>query len=152
MKKHFSDYYTIFLFLCGLSALKLNEAYQLVYSKLTPNDIVPVLRCMYEIDHMVLQALQLSVKPFALNMAYNILVPYDCLCVSHVISYCPVTQLNMENCMIENKGAEALVKHCHNKKTANQILESVDLSKNNLTALGMTHVAKMVRKSKNAII
>ena len=54
----------------------------------------------------------------------------------------------MENCMIQDKGAEALVNHHHSKKTNNPILKSVDLSKNNLTAVGMRQVVKLFRKSK----
>ena len=145
MNKHFNDYPNIFLFLCGISALNSNEMHQLLYSKLTSDDVVPAMRCMYETDKIALHS---SVEPFALNLAFNILTSYDCMCVCHVISCCPVLQLNMENCMIQDKGAEALVNHHHNKKTNNAILKSVDLSKNNLTAVGMRQVVKLFRKSK----
>ena len=145
MNKHFNDYPTVFLFLCGISALDSNGMHQLLYSKLATDDVVPAMRCMYETDDVALQS---SVVPFELNLAFNILAPYDCMCVCHVLACFPVSELNMESCMIEDKGAEALVKHRHDKKTSNLILKSVDLSKNNLTAVGMLHVVKLVRKSK----
>lgn len=150
LNKYFDDYPTIFLFLCGLSASDLNDGlHQLVYSRLiSSDDVIPTVRCMYETNHnMVFES---SLKPFTLNMAYNSLVPYDCMCVCHVLSSCPVSQLKMEKCMIEDKGAEALVRYCHSKLAASnhQILELVDISENNLSAIGMTHVVKMMSKSK----
>ena len=41
----------------------------------------------------------------------NTLLPYDCECVSHVLSCYSVIALKMFGCHIGNKGAELLVKH-----------------------------------------
>ena len=80
-------------------------------------------------------------------MTRNTLLPYDCLCVSNVLSCYPVSQLMMSGCDIGNKGAELLVKHYPNKNTTSQLLEKLDLRGNDLTSEGMEHVMKIVRTS-----
>ena len=75
------------------------------------------------------------------------LLPYNCLCVSNVLSCYPVSQLKMNVCGIGNKGAELLVKHYPDKNTSGQLMEELDLSHNNLTSEGIVHVMKIVRTS-----
>ena len=88
-----------------------------------------------------------SVSPFTLDMTFNTLLPYDCLCLSNVLSCYPVSQLKMGVCHIGNKGAELLVKHYPSKNTTSQLLEELDLCYNDLTSEGMEHVMKIVRTS-----
>jgi len=87
-----------------------------------------------------------SVSPFILNMSGNLL-PYDYVCLSNVLSWCPVSRLMMDGCMIGNKGAKLLVKHYPNKNTTGQLLEELNLINNQLTSEGMVDVMKIVRIS-----
>jgi len=88
-----------------------------------------------------------SVSPFTFDMSGNSLLPYDCVCVSNVLSCYPILKLMMFGCMIGNKGTELLVKHYPNKNTTGQLLEELDLSYNQLTSKGMVDVMKIVRTS-----
>ena len=145
MNKHFRDFSNIFIFLCGLTGLECNEMYQLVYSKLMSEnhydsnpDVVSAVRCLYESECSVQ-----STVPFTLNMNYNRILPYDSYCISYLISHYPVSQLIMERCHMGDTGAEALAKHYNNS----QLLEVLDLTGNDLTAVGMVRVMKMVKTS-----
>ena len=88
-----------------------------------------------------------SVSPFTLNISSRTLLPYNCLCVSSVLSCYPVLQLKMFDCSIGNKGAELLVKHYPIKNTSGQLLKELDLNVNNLISEGIVDVMKIVRKS-----
>ena len=152
MNKHFHIFPNVFIFLCGLTALKCNEMYHFVYSKMMQNnphsivhssnpDVVPAVRCIYESNCTVQSAV-----PFTLDMSNNPLTLYDCFCVSHVMSHYPVTQLNMQGCYIDDAGAEALAKN-YSKEKANVhicLLERLVLRVNDLTAVGIEHVMKIV--------
>ena len=146
MKEHFHDFSNIFIFLCGLTRLECrNEMYQIVYSKLMSEDdfssnpdVVPAVRCLYESEFPVQ-----STVPFTLNMHQNHVLPYDSYCVSHLISHYPVSQLLMKWCHMADTGAEMLAKHYNNS----QSLEVLDFTRNDLTAVGMVHVMKMVKTS-----
>ena len=146
MNKHFHDFNNVFIFLCGLRKLQCNEMYQIVYSNLMSEDgyngnpnVVPAVRCLYESE-----CPKQSTVPFTLNMLGNHVQPYDCYCVSYLISYYPVSQLIMVECHMGDTGAEALAKHY---SSTNQLLEVLDFTENNLTAVGMVHVMKMVKTS-----
>ena len=144
MNEHFHDFSNVFIFLCGLTRLECNEMYQTVYSKLMSEsrysnpDVVPAVRCLYESECSVQ-----STVPFTLNMRDNHILPYDSYCVSFLISHYPVSQLNMRWCHMGDSGAEVLTKHYNNS----QLLEVFDFTGNNLTAVGMVHVMKMVKTS-----
>ena len=146
MNKHFHDFSNVFIFLCGLRKLQCNEMYQIVYSNLMSEDhyfsnpnVVPAVRCLYESE-----CPKQSTVPFTLNMNDNHVQPYDCYCVSYLISHYPVSQLNMGRCGMGDTGAEVLAKHY---SSTNQLLEVLDFTKNDLTAVGMVHVMKMVKTS-----
>ena len=143
MNEHFHDFPNVFTFLCGLTRLQCNEMYQLIYSKLMSSDnVVLAVRCMYESNRPVQSAV-----PFTLNMTDNRVVPYDCYCVSYMISRYPVSQLKMERCVLGDAGAEMLTKqHCDVSTTA-QFLKLLGLQSNNLTGIGMVHVMKIVMTS-----
>ena len=153
LREHFGEYPNVFTYVCGLTRIASSEMFQFIYSKLTSPgefwkgdpDVITAMRCINE-NKQSNGPLQ-SISPFTLNMNYNTLLPYDCLCLSNVLSCYPVSQLMMMGCSIGNKGAELLVKHHPNKNTTSQLLEELDLSVNDLTSEGVEHVMKIVRTS-----
>ena len=147
LREHFYEYPNVFTFACGLTELASSEMFQFIYSKLTSygGNVITAMRCINESKQS--SGPHQSVSPFTLNMTWNTLLPYDCLCVSNVLSCYPVSQLKMWGCSIGNKGAELLVKHYPNKNTTSQLLEELDLGHNDLTSEGMEHVMKIVRTS-----
>ena len=153
MNEHFHNFPNVFIFLCGLTELKCNEMYHIVYSKTISNnpddifhssnpDVVPAVRSLYESKCIVQSAV-----PFTLDMSDNHLVLFDCFCVSHVISNYAVTQLKLEGCQIGDTGAEVLAKDYSNEKATAHLLELLNLSWNGLTAVGMEHIMKIVMTS-----
>ena len=147
LREHFREYPNVFTFVCGLTGLASSEMFQLIYSKLMSGDpdVVTAMRCINESKQS--SGPHQSVSPFTLNMTRNRLLPYDCVCLSNVLSCYAVLQLKMDGCSIGNKGAELLVKHYPNKNTTGQLLEELDLSGNDLTSEGMEYVMKIVRTS-----
>jgi len=153
LMKHFDEYPNLFTFVCGLTGLASSEMFQFIYSQLkssrywfedAPNVII-AMRCISESKKS--NGPDQSDSPFILNMSMNSLLPYDCVCLSNVLSCCPVSKLMVESCMISNKGAELLVKHYPNKNTTGQLLEELNLRSNQLTSEGMVDVMKIVRTS-----
>ena len=143
VNEHFHDFPNVFTFLCGLTRLQCNEMYQMMYSKLmSRDDVVLAVRCMYESNCPVQSAV-----PFTLDMSGNDVVPYDCYCVSYMISYYPVSQVKMDTCFMGDNGVEMLAKHYSSEKVSDPILELLDLRNNHLTAVGMDHVMKIVMTS-----
>ena len=153
LREHFHEYPNVFTYVCGLTRLVYSEMFQFIYSKLTScgrlwrgnSDVITAMRCINESKQS--SGPHQSVSPFTLNMNFNTLLPYDCLCLSNVLSCYPVSQLKMEACHIGNKGAELLVKHYPNKNTTSQLLEELNLMSNDFTSEGMEHVMKIVRTS-----
>ena len=153
LREHLHEYPNVFIFVCGLTGLASSEMFQFIYSKLTSpgkpwrgdRDVITAMRCINEIKQS--SGPHQSVSPFILDMTMNTLLPYDCLCLSNVLSCYPVSQLKMRSCSIGDKGAELLVKHYPNKNTTSQLLEELDLTGNYLTSEGMEHVMKIVRTS-----
>ena len=143
LREHFDEYPNVFTFVCGLAS---SEMFQFIYFKLTSSeDVITAMRCINESKQS--SGPHQSVSPFTLNVNWNTLLPYDCVCLSNVLSCHAVSQLNMIGCSIGDKGAELLVKHYPNKNTTSQLLEELDLSHNDLTSEGMEHVMKIVRTS-----
>ena len=144
VNEHFHDFPNVFAFLCGLTRLQCNEMYQMMYSKLLSlDDVVLSVRCMYESNCPVQ-----STAPFTLDMSENDVVPYDCYCVSYMISHYPVSQLKMAVCTIGDNGLEMLAKHYSSEKVSDPLLELLDLHLNSITAVGMNHVMNIVMTSK----
>ena len=149
INEYFYDFSNVFIFLCGLTELKCNEMYHFVYSTMirigpysSTLDVVLAVRCIYESNCTVQSAV-----PFTLDMSLNHLVLFDCFCISHVMSRYPVTKLKLEDCHIGDTGAEVLAKDYYNEKATAHLLEVLNLSNNNLTAVGMDHVMKIVMTS-----
>ena len=147
LREHFDQYPNVFSFVCGLTKLASSAMFQFIYSKLMPcsDDVITAMRCINECKQS--SGLHQSVSPFTLNMAGITLLPYDCVCASNVLSCYPVSQLMINYCNFDNKGAELLVKHYPNKNITSQLLEELDLKDNDLTSEGMEHVMKIVRTS-----
>ena len=144
LREHFHEYPNVFTYVCGLTRLVSSEMFQFIYSKLMSwDDVITAMRCINESKQS--SGPHQSISPFTLNM--DTLLPYDCLCLSNVLSCFPVSQLMMGSCSIGNKGAELLVKHYPNKNITGQLLEELDLSDNDLTSEGIEHVMKIVRTS-----
>ena len=152
LREHFDEYPNVFTFVCGLTGLASSEMFHFINSMLTlpvciggdPKVIIAT-SCIHESKQSSIP--DQSVSPFTLNMNWRTLLPYNCLCVSNVLSCYPVSQLMMFCCSIGNKGAELLVKHYPNKNTTGQLLEELDLSSNDLTSEGIVHVMKIMRTS-----
>ena len=151
LSEHFREYPYVMMFLCGLTGLASNEIFKFVCSELLTNkpllqnNVITALRCVYESNKSDLSHLT---SPFTVQMSMNALLPYDCLCLSWLLSCYPVSQLKMFSCHIEDTGAELLVRHYPNKNTTGQLLEEVNLMDNNLTIAGLKKVMKIVRASK----
>jgi len=88
------------------------------------------------------------VTPIRLVMINISLLPYDIVCISHVMSCYPVYELDMLFCHIGDKGAKLLVKYYPNKNSTGQLLEKLNLSYNDLTIDGLVHIMKIVKTSK----
>ena len=117
-----------------------------MFSKLSEhNDVVTAVKCLYESQQT---SPPQPVTPIRLDMSYNSLLSYDIVCISHVMSYYPVCELNMSGCHIGDKGAELLVKYYPNKNSTTQLLEELSLSYNHLTINGLVHIMKIVKTSK----
>ena len=153
LEKCFSDFPYVFIFLCGLSGLVSTEMFQFVYSKLMsdnvsfwpPNsDIVTAVRCIYESKQSSLNHSTL-VRPFILNCRSNTLLPYDCLCISYLLSCFPVIQLLMWNCKIGDKGAEMLIKHYPSKNFTGQLLEVLEVEFNGHTIAGLQIIMEILK-------
>ena len=152
LSEYFRDYPNVMMFLCGLTGLASNEMFKFVRSKLSSSKadgftgdpyVVTAVRCVYESNHS-----DPSHSPFTLEMSYNTLLPYDCLCLSWLLSCYPVSQLKMNRCHIGDTGAKLLMRHYLNKNTTSQLLEVLELWDNDLTIAGLEDVMKIVRISK----
>ena len=145
LEEHFDEYPNVFTYVCGLTGLQSSEMFQFICSNFmsySKDTAITAMRCINESKQS-----SGSISPFTLDIYRNTLLPYDCLCLSNVLSCYPVSQLQMLGCHIGNKGAELLVKHYPNKNTTGQLLEELDLRHNDLTSEGMEHVMKIVRTS-----
>ena len=155
LREHFDEYPNVFTFVCGLTGLASSEMFQFIYSMLTlPGEllfgdpkVIIATSCIHESKQSSIP--DQSVSPFTLKMTSRTLLPYNCLCVSSVLSCYPVSLLKMWGCSIGNKEAELLVKHYPNKYTTGQLLEELHLNGNDLTSEGIVHVMKIVRTSES---
>ena len=149
LSEHFIDYPNVMIFLCGLTRLASNEMIEFVHSDLNPVDrqcFTTVIRCIYESNHSDPLATQATAP---LNVkSYGTLLPYDCLCLSWLLSCYPVSELDIQHCQIGDIGAKLLVRHYPNKNTTGQLLEVLNIWYNDLTIAGLKDVMKIVRTSK----
>ena len=147
MNDHFDSYPNVFIFLCGLTRLECNEMYQIVYSKLIRSsnvsnlDVISAVRSLYEG-----QSTSQSTVPFTFYLSKNRLTLYDCYCASHVISHYPVLEVNMGWCHMDDTKIAILAKQYSDSRSS-QIMEVLNFAGNDLTAVGMVDVMKMVKTS-----
>ena len=143
LSEHFRDYPNVFIFLCGVTGSVSSEMIQFVFSG-EYSDCITAVKCLYESQQT--SPLQ-PVTPIRLEIRGSLL-PYDIVCISHVMSYYPVSELHILECQIGDKEAELLVKHYSNKNATP--LEVLHLRHNNdLTSDGLVHIMKIVKTSKS---
>ena len=144
--EYFQVYPNVMIFLCGLTGLESDRMFEFLYTALSSGgqDVITAVRCIYESSHIYLSHNLLTLK-----MSFNTsLLPYDCLCLSWLLSYYPVSQLKMRECHIEDSGAKLLVRHYPDKCNTGQLLEVLDLYVNEITVVGLKDMIKIVRTSK----
>ena len=148
LEKHFIRYPNVVTFVCGLIGLASREIFWFISSRLRcyVSEVITAMRCINESKQSSTSHQLFS--PLKLSISYPLL-PYDCLCLSNILSCYPVTELYMWNCSIGNKGAEMFMKHYTNKTTTCQLLEKLNLSHNELTSEGMEHMMNIVKTSKH---
>ena len=155
LSKHFLDYIypNVFIFWGGVTGLVSSEMHQFVLSRLSTfyGSDRTVVKCLYESQQT---SQPQPVAPFRLLILDgspipfgNSLLPYDMLCISHVMSCYPVSKLVMSRCHIGDKGTEWLVKYYPNKNSTGLLLEALDLRYNDLTIDGLVHIMKIVKTS-----
>jgi len=142
LENHFSDDPNVFIFWSGLTGLASNDICEVVLSMLLEGSCIAItaVRCLYESQKA---SLVQPPEPITLDISYNSLLPYDCLCVSYVLSHYPVSELNIQKCDIGDKGAELLAKNYFNRNTIGPLLKRLQLSGNNLTIDGLVQVMEM---------
>ena len=152
LSEHFIDYPNVMIFLCGLTRLASYEMIKFLHSMLNASDnryFTTVIRCIYESNHSDPFVSQSSTSPLKINFSnFNTLLPYDCLCLSWLLSCYPVSELNIQYSLIGDTGAKLLVRHYPNKNTTGQLLKGLNIWDNNLTIAGLKDVMKIVRTSK----
>ena len=79
-------------------------------------------------------------------MSFNQLTLYDCYCASHVISHYPVVEVNIVFCHMGDNGVAVIAKQYSDSRSS-QIMEVLNFRENDLTAVGMIDVMKMVKTS-----
>ena len=148
LSEHFSRYPNVFINVCGLTGLASKTMFQLVFSQLSKFDAVTALRCLYDSRQT---STPQPATPYELDISDHTLQPYDCLCVSNLLSYYPVSSLDLSFCDIGDRGAEMLVKHYPSKNATGQPLKVLNLSENNLTVknCGLMHIMKIVKTSRS---
>ena len=151
LSKHFSDFPNIFVFLCGLSRLESSETLQFVISKLPEINGSTSVKCLYE--SQMTCPLQLVTTPITLCVAgAHFLQPYDCLCISYVMSCYPVSALKVEFVNTTDKAWEFLIKHYPKKNVTGQLLEELYLNGNGYSIDGLVHIMEIIKTSKALIV
>ena len=151
LEENFHDYPTVCTFVCSLTELGSSEISQFIYSRMmTERDlgVITAVRCINESKWLQDSPIHL-VSPFTLDLATKSLLPYDCMCISHVLSCYPVSRLIMKGCKIGDAGVKLLVRHYH---TTGQLLEELDLMDNKITIEGLRDAMKIVRPSEYQFI
>ena len=149
LEENFHDYPTVFTFVCSLTELGSSEISQYIYSRMMTErdlDVITAVRCINE-SKWLQDSPNPTVSPFTLDLAMKSLLPYDCMCISHVLSCYRVSRLIMKGCKIGDAGVKLLVRHYPYRNTTGQLLEELDLMDNKITTEGLRDVVKIVRPS-----
>ena len=152
LEENFHDYPTVFTFVCSLTELGSSEISQYIYSRMTTErnpSVITAVRCINESKWLQESPIPTD-SPFTLDFVIpkRSLFPYDCMCISHVLSCYRVSRLIMKGCRIGDAGVKLLVRHYPYRNTTGQLLEELDLMDNNITTEGLRNVMAIVRPSK----
>ena len=135
--QHHSSYHNIIALYCGVTRLSCEEVLKEVFIDLTEQDhCVAARRFIYESQTGPPQSAWL----FEFNNSIVPFLPYDILCISYVLSYYPVTKLDMQYSHLDDEQIEMLANHYE----GNKVLKALDLSRNSLTHEGMKHVMRII--------
>ena len=141
----FREYPNVFIFLFGVTGIVSSEMFQFVFSG-EYSDCRTAVKCLYESQQT---SPPQPVTPIRLEIRGSLL-PYDIVCISHVMSCYPVSELHLVECQVGDKEAELLAKHYHSKNAT--LLEVLHLRYNyDLTIDGLEHIMKIVKTSKPII-
>ena len=102
------------------------------------DDILAAVLCQYESQQPVD-----SPAPFELDVSYNLLLPYECHCLCHVLSCHQVLQLRLKGCHIGDKGVQMLRDVYSQKK--DEVLVLLNLCSNSLTVDGIKDVMEIMK-------
>lgn len=149
LKENFHEYSNVFMFLCSLTEVGSKEISQYIYSTLTTKDnsIITTVRCINESKWLQDGPVQFT-SPYACDVTMKSLSPYDCSCISRVLSCHPFSRLILKGCKIGDKGIKLLVEYYPYKNKTGQLLEELDLLDNKVTIEGVRDMVKIVRMSK----
>ena len=153
--KYFHAFPNVSVFFSGLTKLESSEQFKFVYDTLTKGlmnnpGFITALKCIYEIQ-LSSTSCQ-SASPFTFDLSsYSMVLPHECMFISHVLSHYPVAALIVQMSDIGDKGAKFLEDCYNNKSYAGQHLAALDVCKCELTVDGLKYVLKIVEKSKPSI-
>ena len=142
--------------LCGLTGLKSQEQFKFILSQLSSgsseyganNDhVVLAANCLYE-SQCALSESEKELFPIPLTaiLRESFLSLHDLLCVSYTLCQLPIVVLNMWQCHIGDKGVAIISKLVQFK---NIELQSLNLTTNFLTGVGIEHLVKIIRSKLN---
>ena len=135
--RHQSSYHNVIALYSGVTQLSCEEVLKEVFIDLTEQDhCVAARRFIYESQTGPPQSASL----FEFNNSIVPFLPYDILCISYVLSYYPVTKLEMQYSHLDDEQIELLANHYE----GNKVLKALDLSRNSLTHEGMKHVMRII--------
>ena len=145
--EHFKDFPHMFCYYFGLSRPLSFKTFDFVCSKLTESLIKSdgiitkcAIKCIFES-----QSKETISSPFVINLSYQTLLQYDCICIAYLLSHFSVVQLRLWACGIGDKEAKLLSKS--GVINSNGILEIIDLHWNDIGSDGMEHIVKIMSAS-----
>ena len=139
LNNYFNVYRNVFVFVSGLTGLVSDRMFQFVLSQYD----ITAAQCLYESQRTGSS----DDKPLELRFQNTSL--YESLCISYVLSFYPVSVLDITWHEIGDKGAEFLGKYFSNESITQQQLEGLVLQGTDLTSDGLLHIVKIVKSSKN---
>jgi len=151
--EYFNEFPNVSVFFSGLTRLELSEQFKFVYGKLANGSMnnpgfTTALKCIYEIQ-LSSSSCQLAF-PFKFNLlGYSMVLPIECIYISHMLSHYPVATLIVQMNHIGDKGAKFLADCYHYKSYSAQCLEALDVCACQLTVDGIKHVIKIIEKSES---
>jgi len=153
--KYFENFPYMFSYFFGLCRPLPSSIFQFICSKLTDLECANArknvtifncaIKCICEASKTNKKEISL-LSSFKIDMSYQTLFPYDCLCISYLLHHFKVSQLRLWVCSIGDDGAEQLAKHISVNSVSD--LEELDLHWNNFTSDGVEHIVKIVNCSK----